>query len=291
VLEESKVAMLAHNEYGKSTVRFTKLNRDAPGGHELAELSVDVVLQGDFDAAYTDGDNSRVIATDSCKNAVHLLAHDHAIDPIEGFAGVVVDHFVNRYQQVERAAVSLRIRRWQRMTVEGDPHPSAFTGPGAEEATCRAVHDRGTGLELRPGIDGLAALKSANSSFAGFWTDEYRTLADTDDRILATKIRADWIYSNREAPDRDWDRRRAAIRTALLETFALHDSVSVQATLYAMGRAALEACDELQSIDLVLPNLHHVPADLTPFGVKAQNTLFIPVPEPFGRIAGTISRT
>ena len=61
--------------YGKSRVRLTRIGPDA-----LTELAVEVALAGDFAAAYTDGDNSRVVATDSMKNIVLAHAADHALE-------------------------------------------------------------------------------------------------------------------------------------------------------------------------------------------------------------------
>jgi urate oxidase len=74
----------------------------------------------------------------------------------------------------------------------------------------------------------------------------------------------------------------------MIETFAAHDSKSVQQTLYAMGTAALKAQPVISEIRLSLPNKHCLPVDLTPFGLKNENEIFMPVDEPHGLIEGTI---
>jgi urate oxidase len=39
-----------------------------------------------------------------------------------------------------------------------------------------------------------------------------------------------------------------------------------------------------------MPNLHHLPADLSHFGLDNPNHIFIPIDEPHGTIEATIER-
>ena len=71
-------AALVHNAYGKSQVRLTKVQRPADR-HDLIDWSIDVRLEGDFAAAFTEGDNQQVVPTDTMKNVVYALARDHAL--------------------------------------------------------------------------------------------------------------------------------------------------------------------------------------------------------------------
>ena len=75
----------------------------------------------------------------------------------------------------------------------------------------------------------------------------------------------------------------------LLETFAGHDSRSVQHTLYAMGEAILETLD-VEEIRISMPNKHHLPVDLEPFKLENRNEIFVATAEPFGLIEGTMRR-
>ena len=77
-------AALVHNAYGKSQVRLTKVQR-RPDRHDLIDWSIDVRLEGDFAAAFTDGDNRHVVATDTMKNIVYALARDHDLAAPETF--------------------------------------------------------------------------------------------------------------------------------------------------------------------------------------------------------------
>jgi urate oxidase len=64
----------------------------------------------------------------------------------------------------------------------------------------------------------------------------------------------------------------------------------VQHQGWLMGNAVLEAFPEIDRIDLQLPNQHHLPFDLTRFGMDNEGTVFQPVSEPYGDIGLTITR-
>ena len=80
------------------------------------------------------------------------------------------------------------------------------------------------------------------------------------------------------------------MRAALLEAFADHDSLSVQHTLHAMGQAVLDTVDAVQQITLVMPNRHHLPIDLSRFGLENRNEIFVATEEPHGLIEATLAR-
>ena len=80
------------------------------------------------------------------------------------------------------------------------------------------------------------------------------------------------------------------VRETLLDTFAVHHSESVQHTLHAMGRAVLDRFAEITAIRLVIPNRHHLPVDLTPFGLENRNEIFVATEEPFGVIEAMLVR-
>ena len=129
-------------------------------------------------------------------------------------------------------------------------------------------------------------MKTAKSAFEGFPRDRYTTLPETADRILATAVRATWRYSRPDVAFGDlWDQARRV----LLKAFAEHDSRSVQHTLHAMGEAVLEAL-EVEEIHLSMPNRHHIPMDLRPFGMESRNEIFVATAEPYGLIEGTVRR-
>ncbi len=277
--------LLTSHSYGKSRVRVTRVTRLADR-HEIRELTVDIRLEGEFDAAYTHGDNSRLIATDTMKNRVYALAQGRPAEAIEDFAAALAGHFLAEHAHVASVRVHIAEQPWQRITIDGRDHPHAFIGGGSEARTAVALRSRER-LRFEAGIEGLQVLKTTGSGFSGFIRDQYTTLPETQDRILATEVQARWLYS---AARVDFDDVHRRVRTALLETFATHDSLSVQQTLHAMGAAALAACATLEEITLTLPNMHRTLVDLERFGRENRNEIFVATDEPFGLISGTLRR-
>jgi urate oxidase len=276
---------LAENSYGKSDVRLTKVLR-AGETHTLYELVVRIMLGGAFERVYTQGDNSACIPTDTMKNTVYALARRHDFDSPENFAEILVRHFL-QLEQVDWAEVSIAQESWARITVDGSPHPHSFTRAGSGTRVCRLRTDRRGLSHAYGGIKGLEVIKTTRSEFAGFFRDGYTTLPETHDRIFATRIDATWEYASGSGPFPELFEKA---RCALLEIFALHDSASVQQTIFAMGEAVLARLPQVASVSLTMPNQHRLLADLAPFGMDNPNEIFVTTSEPYGLIKGTVTR-
>ncbi len=280
-------AELIHHEYGKSSVRVTRVRRLADR-HELVELNVDITLSGAFERSYTHGDNSAVVATDSMKNTVYLLAKSHPLDSPESFAMHLAKHFVETYPQVNIGTVECRQSNWRRIEVAGAGHPTAFESGGAETRCARVTVDRkNSSPEIRGMLRDLLILKTTDSAFAGFVRDQFTTLPETSDRILATELTAEWIFLS---PFADFNTAFSRIRSAMVETFATHKSDAVQQTLLEMATAALAAVPSIGFITLRMPNKHRVPFNFKPFGLEFNNDVYMTTDEPSGMIAATLKR-
>jgi urate oxidase len=279
------MAKLIDNSYGKSRVRLSKITR-TNDRQDFKELTVDIQLQGQFEVSYTHGDNSPIVATDTMKNTVYALAKNHPLGDIESFGQFLAQHFLSKYAHVSSVQVHIAQNVWQRISVAGAEHPSAFVGGGAEKRTTTIEMDRNNS-HIASGFEGLQVLKTTHSEFTGYIKDEFTTLKEATDRIFATSVTAMWKYAKTPA---DCNQSFNAIRIAMIECFARHHSLSVQQTLFDMGRAALDACAEIREISITMPNQHHLLANLTPFKMENPNEIFVPTSEPFGLISGTISR-
>jgi urate oxidase len=277
---------LVWNGYGKAEVRLVKVDRGG-AAHVLHDLTVAVQLQGDFGPAHTAGENSQVLPTDTMKNTVYALGRQGPVDPPEEFGERLARHFLLACPAARRAVIELSVHRWDRAKVDGADHAHAFVRGPAERRLATVTLDE-PGLAVEAGLDGLGLLKTAGSAFADFLRDGYTTLKETDDRILATAVEARWTYAR---PVRDYSAAWNAVRASLIETFARHQSASVQHTLYAMGEAALGCCGEVGEIRLVLPNRHHLLVDLAPFGLDNPNEIFVATREPYGRIEAVLIRS
>ena len=278
--------MLARNSYGKSSVRVLKVVRES-AHHDIRELAVDVALEGAFEAAHTNGDNSMVLPTDTMKNTVYAKARELPLGEPEEFGVVLATHFLDASPAASSALITIREHGWRRLVVDGVPHDHAFERAGSELRTARVSLARGGVPEVVAGIDELLILKSGRSGFSGYPRDRYTTLAETDDRILATSITVSWRYA---ADMSEFGTAFATVRRALLETFATHDSKSVQHTLHAMGEAAIERCAQVDEIRITMPNKHHLLVDLSRLGLDNANEIFVPTSEPFGLIEATLRR-
>jgi len=277
---------LAENRYGKSRVRLMKVTRH-DHGHDLREWSVQVLLKGDFDTAHLDGDNSKILPTDTIKNTVYSLARSSKAISMEEFAKELADFLLGRNPQVQSAAVNIESTLWKRLTVDGEPHPSAFMRGSNELQTTSVERAQGGTSHVLSGLDNLVLIKTANSGFEGYIKDSLTTLPETKDRLFGTAVKAEWLYNSTSL---DFDAVRATIRETLLRTFANHDSKSVQQTLYAMAQSTLEEVAEIAEIEITMPNKHCLLVDLSRFGQDNPNEIFVPTDEPHGYIEARVRR-
>ena len=276
---------LSQQSYGKARVCLSYVTRH-DDRHDFIQLAVDIALTGDFDAAYCDGDNAQVIPTDTMKNSVYGIARKCGVKNIESFAQDLASHFFDSFDHVASATISVVESLWTRIDSDGKPHQHGFVGGGSEENTCTAKRSS-DGTEMTSGLRGLQVLKTTDSGFEGFLQDEFTTLKETNDRIFATTITAEWPC---EQLDLDWTATRAKIRQLLLDAFVARYSPSVQKTLHEMAESVMANCPEVNEISLNMPNQHHLLADIAKLSLENKNDIFVPTPEPFGVISATLRR-
>ena len=270
---------IASSSYGKSRVRLVKVERHE-GRNDLREMTVNIRFEGAFDRTYTDGDNARILATDTMKNTVYALAAQQRIGPNEHFAKRLAEHFLAHNEHVTEVRIDIAEHLWHRL----DWH--SFQKGGSERRIARVTAGR-TRKSIWGGIDDLIVLKTTNSSFEGYLRDSYTTRPETGDRILATAVKAMWKYS---VPAPDFDACWTGIRDTLLASFVAHRSRSVQHTLYAMAEAALAQHSEIEEIRISMPNKHCIAVNLEPLGIENRNEVFVPIDEPHGLIEATLVR-
>ncbi|MFQ6172004.1 factor-independent urate hydroxylase [Oryzobacter sp. R7] len=278
--------VLGANRYGKAECRVVRIVRDGPR-HGIRDLNVSTALRGDFTAAHTEGDQSHVLPTDTQKNTAFAYAKQHGVASPEDYAIALGGRLLAATPAAQGATVRVEEYAWDRIPVEGAGHDHAFVRRGGEVRTAE-VDVTDAGAEVVSGLRDLVVLKSTGSEFKGFLRDEYTTLADADDRILATSLRATWRHAPGSVPD--WDASHDAVRSLLLATFATTYSRALQETLYAMGRAVLEAHPGLVEVSFAAPNRHHLLVDLAPFGLDNPGEVFVAADRPYGLIEATVLR-
>jgi urate oxidase len=276
---------LAENNYGKSRIRLLRVLRQE-GRHDIRELTLGISFEGDFETAHTKGDNTKILPTDTMKNTVYALARQYPVEAVEDFCQHLIEHFLTYNPQVARVSIEAAENLWNRIVIGGKPHASAFVRGGEEKRTATLSGTR-EGTLIRSGIVDLIVLKTTKSAFEGFLRDPYTTLKEDRNRILSTSIHADWLYESGEI---EYSQHWHGIRQTMLETFAEHNSESLQHTLYAMGEAVLRNFERLREIRLSLPNKHFNLVDLSSFGMDNPAQVFLPTDEPHGLIEATVRK-
>ena len=272
------MAVLGENRYGKAEVRVVYVDRSHEP-HAIRDWNVSVSLAGDMREVHLSGANDKVLPTDTQKNTVYALAQQlGGVEP-EVFALALARRFVDRQPGISQARVRLDSYGW---TTIG---PHSLARSGGEVRTVAVVHDEQSGSSVIGGLRELTLLNTTDSEFWGFARDEYTTLAETTDRILATSVEARWRF---RTADCDWAAAYGRARQALLDAFTGTYSYSLQQTLYAMGCRVLAEASEVCEVRLALPNKHHFLVDLSPFGLPNDNEVYLAADRPYGLIEGQV---
>jgi len=272
------MAVLGENRYGKAEVRVVRVDRSRQP-HALRDWNVSISLAGDMREVHLSGANDQVLPTDTQKNTVYAFAQRLGDVEPEVFALALARHFVEDRQGISRARVQLDSYGWNSIG------PHSLVRAGGEIRTVTVIQDEQSGSWVLGGLRELTLLNTTDSEFWGFARDEYTTLADTTDRILATSVEARWRF---RGADCDWAAAYQRARQALLDAFTGTYSYSLQQSLYAMGCRVLAEAPEVCEVRLALPNKHHFLVDLSPFGLPNDNEVYLAADRPYGLIEGQV---
>jgi urate oxidase len=277
--------ILGDNQYGKAESRLVRIYRDE-ARHEIRDINVSTALRGPFGPAHLAGDQSNVLPTDTQKNTAYAFAKSKGVESIEQFGLNLARHFVDDVEPVEGARIEVEEYAWTRAVVDGAEHDHTWTRTGAEVRTAAITVDA-TGEYVVGGFKDLVLLKSTGSEFAGFLVDEFTTLGETHDRVMATSLVARWRFTS---TDVDWDTVYAGIKAIMVKEFATLQSLALQQTLWHMGSAVLEAYPFIAEVRLSAPNKHHFIVDLAPFEMENPGEVFYAADRPYGLIQATVER-
>jgi urate oxidase len=274
--------VLGANQYGKAENRVVRIVRDT-ARHEIRDLNVSTSLRGAFGDAHTTGDQADVLPTDTQKNTAFAYAKLHGISSVEDY-GLALG---NRLMEACPAATSAQVRveeyGWDRL---GD-HSFVRRGGAVRTAVVTVGRDE---TQVLSGVQELVLLNSTDSEFKGFLKDEFTTLPETDDRILATSLVARWRHASLDV---DWNASYDAALKTLLGTFAGTYSRALQETLHAMGCAVLDEQPGIAELRFSAPNKHHFLVDFSGFkveGLTNDGEVFIAADRPYGLIEAQVTR-
>ncbi len=274
---------LGINQYGKAESRVVRIVRDSPR-HQIRDLNVSTSLRGEFEDAHITGDQSAVLPTDTQKNTAFAYAKLHGVTSIEDYSLALGRRLLEACPAASSAQVRVEEYAWDRI---GD---HSFVRRGGAVRTCVVNVGRDDAVVLS-GIADLVVLNSTDSEFKGFLKDEFTTLPEAEDRVLATSLVAKWRHSTVDGVD--WNASHAAVLETLLETFAGTYSRALQETLHTMGCAVLDSQGEIAEIRFSAPNKHHFLVDFSGFqvdGLTNDGEVFIAADRPYGLIEAQVSR-
>ena len=286
----------AQTSYGKAEVGLLYVHRHDKYQHSISDFKVTVSLTLATHIDYTHGDNSDIVATDTTKNTIYLLAHRHpeALESPERFGILVCSHFLTTYQHIVSCNVYVEANSWKRAVVHGKEHSHAFIGDPSVIRLTTVSKARGQPFRVSSGFKGLKLLKTTQSGFEGFIRDEFTSLPDTKDRVLATSATLSYEFNSVESVNFNavWEQAY----TAVLETFSgpadtgVYSS-SVQHTMYLADKRILEEHKEIETVEMNMPNLHFFLYDLAKIGVQGNVSTFHPAPFPYGHITCKLGRS
>lgn len=277
---------LIKNRYGKGRVRVMRIHRDGDR-HEVSQLNIKAMIEGDFARAYTHGDNSTSVSTDTIKNVVNIVARQNTGLSTEDFCVVLAQKYLDTYSQVSSVSITVHETKWSRLSFGGKPHPHSFVLDNNGKPTVEVSQVRGGAPVMSSGVDGFTFMKSTQSGWENYVEDKYTTIPPTGDRMCATAMVASWQWSGKPA---NYPAANKRILDIVLEEFSTTYSMSVQDSLYRMGEAALAAVPEISEISMACPNMHFIPMNLSAFGLDNNNDVFLPTDEPHGQIECTVGR-
>jgi urate oxidase len=277
---------LIKNRYGKGRVRVMRIHRDGDR-HEVSQLNVKAMIEGDFSRTYTHGDNCMSVSTDTIKNVVNVVARQNTGLCTEEFCEVLAKKYLDAYPQITSVALTALETKWNRLSFGGKPHPHSFVLDSNGKPTVEVSSVRGGATTMSSGIDGFAFMRSTQSGWENYLKDSYTTIPPTADRMCATSMVASWKWSGKPL---NYPATNVKILNTLLEVFAMTYSKSVQDSLYRMGEAALSAVPEISEISMACPNMHFILMNLSAFGLDNNNDVFLPTDEPHGQIECTVGR-
>ena len=277
---------LVSNTYGKGRVRVMRVERSTDR-HEVRELTVKAMVEGDFAQTYTDADNSKCLSTDTVKNVINIVARENLALDSEEFCTAVAQRLLDKYPQVWSAKVEGFETKWVRSAFGGKEHNHTFTLDSNGKPFATVSAPRGKPMTIVSGIDGFTFLKTTESGWDNYARDPYTTIMETRDRMCATAMLAHWSWVKKPA---DYKTANAKVLSTALEVFGTTYSASVQDSLYRMGMAVLTAVPEVHEISFACPNKHYLLMNLSAFNLDNNNVVFLPTDEPHGQIECTVGR-
>jgi urate oxidase len=232
-----------------------------------AQIEVQVLGEA-FMAAYTEGDNRLVVATDTMKNFIHRESLAFGGATLEEWLFFIGRRFLETYPHMERLRVLGSEIPFEPTLVpadDGDGFTASavlFQRQHADRSTARVELDRHAdgsvvATELAGGRTGLQLMKVTGSAFADFARDEYTTLPERRDRPLYVHLDVGWRYADpvaAMAPDHAAYVAGEQVADLVGAVFHRFVSLSIQHLANEMGVAILDRWPQLAEVSFEAQN-------------------------------------
>mmetsp|Transcript_22307 Transcript_22307/g.88550 ORF Transcript_22307/g.88550 Transcript_22307/m.88550 type:complete len:358 (-) Transcript_22307:246-1319(-) len=300
---------ISEHHHGKTRVRVLKVTRDDKDPvQRINEYTVQTTLWSPkiYEKVFTKGDNDQLVATDTQKNTVYVIAKRTPAQTPEDFGIALAAHFLAEYPWLTKVEIEVEQSGWTRFVDDKSAaHDHAWLKSPDRDAAI-VTHVRGTQTpEVVSQIRQMTFLKTTQSGFEGYLVDKYTKLPFTRERCLASELSAEWHYSpassgwfvGGKTNAADYAAIRADVKKCIYSALfgpaaGGHYSPSLQTTIYDAGCLALETVPTLAKIAIDTPNLHYLPAKFLADvgGEPFADDVFIPTNEPSGSIYCCINR-
>lgn len=279
---------IAASSQGEARLRMLRLVRRGDR-HDPRELTVSFRLEGAFEPAFLEGRAEGLLPGEALKRLVHRITCEQGTRELEELGLALAREVIERQASITRVRVELHEGIWQRLEAGGKAQLQAFVAGSAEERVA-AVTSNGPQTSVVGGLDGLTLMRSAGfapARRAGGDIPDDSGASDGLQPLLVGELSARWTYTSGEIT---FGVYRRGIRSAILDTFAWHQSASVQHLLYATADVVLATCEELADVTLTFHERPYRPADLFTSGVENPDELFVVLEEPVGTVQVTVER-
>jgi urate oxidase len=257
--------------------------------HDPRDLTVSFRFEGDFEPAFLEGRADGLLPGETIKTLVHDTTRRHGARELEELGLALVAEVLERQQRITRVRVELTEQPWHRLEAGGKAQGQAFVA-GSTEQRLAIITSNGPQTSVVAGIDHLTIMRSAGfAPQRGPETASDDTgLSDGLQPLLVGDLSVRWTYTS---GDVTFGVYRQGVRNAVLDTFAWHQSQSVQHVLYAVADVVLATCEEIADVTLSFSERPYRPADLFAAGSENPDELFVVVNEPLGVVEVTVERS
>jgi len=304
-----KAAVAAYRTHATPLRGLTAIPESAFTGRDNTLMGAEIEIDERSDAclpAYTEGDNSMVVATDSMKNFIHAVSLEFEGATLEGWVAEIARRFLERYEHMEHVHVAARELPYRPVEVRATGVPSGqggdrrastrvFAAARDDHATAAVVLARRDGgaelTDLASGRADIRLVKLSGSAFSAFVRDEYTTLPERTDRALHVFMDLGWRYAEPGiaiVPDVSRYVASEQVADLIAAVFDEFVSNSIQHLVHEVGQRMLERWPQLSEVSFEAQNRTW---DLPKVSSSDdQVRVYTDPPAPYGRIGLVLRR-